>query len=150
MQVQRRLLLDEFELAKAAAAGDPEANIAPIMINDDPDISFRSPYEFIYARYDRAQNLQVRVGISIPPSSRGVTRARARNTDSTSSPAYAYSAVSRLRCVPPAFERKRQTAFAGQSVFVTVAYPIRFGLGAEREGRREGVFISFVLLASVI
>lgn len=58
-QVRRRLLLNEFELAKAAVAGDPEANIAPIRINDDPNISFRSPYEFIYARYDRTQHLQV-------------------------------------------------------------------------------------------
>lgn len=58
-QVDRRMLLDRFQLAEAAAAGDPEANIAPIMINNDPDITFRSPYEFIYARYDRKQSLQV-------------------------------------------------------------------------------------------
>ncbi|CAM9859262.1 unnamed protein product, partial [Laminaria digitata] len=57
-QVGRRLLLDEFELAKTAVAGDAEANIGPIMINDDPRITFRSPYEFIYARYDRTQHLQ--------------------------------------------------------------------------------------------
>lgn len=64
-QVHRRLLLNESELAKTAAAGDAEASIAPISINDDPDISFRSPYEFIYARYDRSRHLQVggRVGL---------------------------------------------------------------------------------------
>lgn len=54
------MLLDRFQLAEAAAEGDPEASIAPIMINSDPDISHRSPYEFIYARYDRGPRLQVR------------------------------------------------------------------------------------------
>lgn len=59
-QVDRRMLLDRFQLAEAASAGDPEANIAPIMINNDPDITFRSPFEYIYARYDRNENLQVK------------------------------------------------------------------------------------------
>ena len=53
------MLLDRSQLEKAASAGDPEAGICPIMINDDPDITFRSPYEYIYARYDRKQSLQV-------------------------------------------------------------------------------------------
>ncbi|CAM9560241.1 unnamed protein product, partial [Laminaria digitata] len=57
-QVDRKMLLDRFQLAEAASAGDPEAGIAPIMINNDPDITFRSPYEYIYARYDRNKNLQ--------------------------------------------------------------------------------------------
>lgn len=58
-QVNRRVLLDRFQLAEAALAGDPEASIAPIKINNDPNITFRSPYEFIYARYDRRPELQV-------------------------------------------------------------------------------------------
>lgn len=57
--MDRNMLLDRFQLAEAASAGDPEANIAPIMINNDPDITFRSPYEYIYARYDRKETLQV-------------------------------------------------------------------------------------------
>ncbi|CAM9546066.1 unnamed protein product, partial [Ectocarpus sp. 8 AP-2014] len=52
------MLLDRFQLSEAAAAGDPEAKIAPIKINSDPSISFRSPYEYIYARYDRRPDLQ--------------------------------------------------------------------------------------------
>ncbi|CAM9118497.1 unnamed protein product [Ectocarpus sp. 13 AM-2016] len=57
-QVNRKMLLDRFQLSEAAAAGDPEAKIAPIKINNDPNISFRSPYEYIYARYDRRPDLQ--------------------------------------------------------------------------------------------
>lgn len=61
------MLLDRFQLSEAAAAGDAEAKIAPIKINNDPTISFRSPFEYIYARYDRRPDLQVnrqdRVGI---------------------------------------------------------------------------------------
>lgn len=53
------MLLDRFQLAKTAAAGDPEANILPIVINTNPEISFRTPYESIYARYDRRSDLQV-------------------------------------------------------------------------------------------
>lgn len=53
------MLLDRFTLAEAAAFGDPEAHIAPISINNDPGISCRSPYEYIYARYDRRPDLQV-------------------------------------------------------------------------------------------
>eukprot|EP00904_Undaria_pinnatifida_P001459 jgi/Undpi1/11313/HiC_scaffold_30.g13611.m1 len=53
-----RLMQFADQLEKAASAGDPEAGICPIMINDDPDITFRSPYEYIYARYDRKQSLQ--------------------------------------------------------------------------------------------
>ena len=53
------MLLDRFQLAEAAAAGDPAANISPIKINNDPDITFRSPFEYIYARYDRRPDLQV-------------------------------------------------------------------------------------------
>lgn len=54
------MLLDQLELTEAAAAGDPEASIGPIEINSDPTISWRSPYEFIYAKYDRRPALQVR------------------------------------------------------------------------------------------
>ncbi|CAM9173805.1 unnamed protein product, partial [Pylaiella littoralis] len=57
-QVNRKMLLDRFHLSEAATAGDPEANIAPIKINDDPNITYRSPYECIYARYDRRPDLQ--------------------------------------------------------------------------------------------
>ncbi|CAM9964474.1 unnamed protein product, partial [Ectocarpus fasciculatus] len=57
-QVNRKMLLDRFQLSEAASAGDPEAKIAPIKINNDPDITFRSPYEYIYARYDRRPDLQ--------------------------------------------------------------------------------------------
>ncbi|CAN0077413.1 unnamed protein product [Scytosiphon promiscuus] len=57
-QVNRRLLLDRFQLSEAAAGGDAEASIAPIKINNDPNISFRSPFECIYARYDRRPDLQ--------------------------------------------------------------------------------------------
>lgn len=53
------MLLDRVQLAEAASAGDPEANIAPIKINNDPNITYRSPYESIYARYDRRPDLQV-------------------------------------------------------------------------------------------
>lgn len=53
------MLLDRFQLSEAAAAGDSEAKIAPIKINNDPDITFRSPFEYIYARYDRRPDLQV-------------------------------------------------------------------------------------------
>lgn len=60
VQVDRKMLLDRFQLSEAAAAGDPEAKIAPIKINNDPDITFRSPFEYIYARYDRRSDLQVR------------------------------------------------------------------------------------------
>ena len=59
MQINRKMLLDRFQLAEVAAAGDPEANIAPININNDPNITFRSPFEYIYARYDRRPDLQV-------------------------------------------------------------------------------------------
>eukprot|EP00903_Cladosiphon_okamuranus_P009327 g8896.t1 len=57
-QVNRKMLLDRFQLSEAAAAGDAEAEIDPIKINNDPDITFRSPYEYIYARYDRRPDLQ--------------------------------------------------------------------------------------------
>lgn len=57
--MNRRLLLDRFQLSESAAAGDAEASIAPIKINNDPNISFRSPFEYIYARYDRRPDLQV-------------------------------------------------------------------------------------------
>eukprot|EP00752_Nemacystus_decipiens_P016452 g14707.t1 len=57
-QVNRSMLLDRFQLSEAATAGDPEAQIAPIKINNDPDITFRSPFEYIYARYDRRPDLQ--------------------------------------------------------------------------------------------
>lgn len=56
------MLLDRFQLAEAASSGDPEANIAPIKINNDPEITYRSPYESIYARYDRRPDLQVGEG----------------------------------------------------------------------------------------
>lgn len=59
IKVDRKMLLDRFQLSEAAAAGDPEAKIAPIKINNDPDITFRSPFEYIYARYDRRPDLQV-------------------------------------------------------------------------------------------
>lgn len=53
------MLLDSEKLESVAAAGDPEANIAPITINHDPEITYRKPYEFIYAKYHRRPELQV-------------------------------------------------------------------------------------------
>ena len=53
------MLLNEKDLEEVAKAGDPNSSIAPIEINSDPEITFRSPYEFIYARYDRRPELQV-------------------------------------------------------------------------------------------
>lgn len=61
------MLLDRFQLSEAAAAGDAEASIAPIKINNDPDITFRSPFEYIYARYDRRPDLQVSEGVLAGP-----------------------------------------------------------------------------------
>ncbi|CAM9527235.1 unnamed protein product, partial [Discosporangium mesarthrocarpum] len=52
-QVDRKILLDRSEVEKAATAGNPEAGIMPIEINNDTGITSMSPYEFIYAKYDR-------------------------------------------------------------------------------------------------
>lgn len=60
LQVNRKLLLDRDQLERAAQAGDPEATIAPLRINDDSSLSLLSPYEYIYARYDKSPKLQVR------------------------------------------------------------------------------------------
>ena len=52
------LLLDRDELKKVAEAGDPEKNIAPIKIRYDHHESNLTPYESIYAPYER--NISVR------------------------------------------------------------------------------------------
>lgn len=58
VQVKCKMLLDKDRLSEAAAAGDPKASIAPIEVNNDPEISFRSPFEYIYTRYDQRPETQ--------------------------------------------------------------------------------------------
>lgn len=59
-QVNRKVLLDQDRLNASAKGGDLDALIAPVKINVDRDVSFRSPYEYIYSRYNRRECLQVR------------------------------------------------------------------------------------------
>ncbi len=46
-----KLLLDKDRLENEAKAGNKEKNIAPIDILHDPEESFLTPYEMIYAKY---------------------------------------------------------------------------------------------------
>lgn len=50
------LLLDPQELKNTLERGDPEAKIKPIFINDGPEFSPLSPYDYIYGKYDASVN----------------------------------------------------------------------------------------------
>ena len=50
-KIEYEMLLDQYELEKAAKQGDVTHGIQPIDINDDPYYSKLSPYEHIYGKY---------------------------------------------------------------------------------------------------
>ena len=53
------MLLDPVLLEAKCKEGDVEHNIAPIAIGHDPHITKFGPYEHIYARYVRGDNLNI-------------------------------------------------------------------------------------------
>jgi hypothetical protein len=53
------LKLDSNELKRVLEAGDPEAKIKPIKINDSPEFCSFTPYEHMYGRYEKSLNQNV-------------------------------------------------------------------------------------------
>jgi hypothetical protein len=52
-RINMPMLLDSQEIQSALAAGDAEKGIAPIVINDIPDVTSYKPYQYIYGKYSR-------------------------------------------------------------------------------------------------
>jgi anoctamin-10/anoctamin-7 len=57
-KVDYRMKLDHDRLRKTSHTGIPSANIGPIIIKDEKDQTWRSPYDNIYGKYDTDKRLQ--------------------------------------------------------------------------------------------